>query len=352
MKGISPVIASIILILIVLSLSSSYLLFTNRLTSSQTEAGQQGSQELTKRLSSNFKIDGVQDQGVIIRNIGAQNIINGSLVVIADDIILNYTMPDDIVKDSVGRVTILGLWRIGPGEHTITVRGTSFSDSIPVTVEPVKEGRVLDLRFDEGAGTVASDSSGNKNAGTLKPNATAGPVWAQGKFGKALRFDGIDDGVSVPDAPTLSFGNGAFSVEFWMRSDIANNLNNAVGKGAAGNAATPGYTVTGPSNGFVSFYSANSTSITIAPSGTGAVTIGQWDHILATTNRQTSQIYINGVLRGSVAAVTGSVSNNNNVRIAMDTGAWGGNYFNGYIDEVRMYNSMYTPDQLYVLRKQ
>lgn len=47
--------------------------------------------------------------------------------------------------------------------------------------------------FDEGSGTTAKDSSGNKNDGTLKNS----PKWVDGKFGKALQFDGSSSYVIV-----------------------------------------------------------------------------------------------------------------------------------------------------------
>ena len=40
-----------------------------------------------------------------------------------------------------------------------------------------------------GSGEVAEDSSANGNDGELK----VGPKWVDGKFGKALEFDGVDD---------------------------------------------------------------------------------------------------------------------------------------------------------------
>ncbi len=41
-------------------------------------------------------------------------------------------------------------------------------------------------RFDEGSGTIAGDSSGNGNNGTIY-----GATWVAGKYGQALSFDGI-----------------------------------------------------------------------------------------------------------------------------------------------------------------
>ena len=47
---------------------------------------------------------------------------------------------------------------------------------------------VAHWRFDEGSGTVAIDSSGNGNDGTLKGD----PQWVAGMYGAALEFDSDD----------------------------------------------------------------------------------------------------------------------------------------------------------------
>jgi hypothetical protein len=59
------------------------------------------------------------------------------------------------------------------------------------------------LTFDEGSGNIAYDYSGNKNNGVLlDANATNNdgntpPQWTNGRFGKALSFDGVDDYVGI-----------------------------------------------------------------------------------------------------------------------------------------------------------
>jgi hypothetical protein len=53
--------------------------------------------------------------------------------------------------------------------------------------------------FDEGAGDTIEDISGNDNDGKL-----VGPVWAAGKYGGALDFDGTDIYAEVPDDPSLA----------------------------------------------------------------------------------------------------------------------------------------------------
>ena len=53
--------------------------------------------------------------------------------------------------------------------------------------------------FDEGAGKVAGDSSGKGNDGEFFGK----PEWVDGKFGKALEFDGESAWVQIPDDPSL-----------------------------------------------------------------------------------------------------------------------------------------------------
>ena len=65
------------------------------------------------------------------------------------------------------------------------------------------------LRFDEMAGTTASDATGHGHAGTLQGE----PVWTAGRTGGAIQFDGIDDAVVVPD---FAYGP-ELTVAFWFK---------------------------------------------------------------------------------------------------------------------------------------
>ena len=60
-------------------------------------------------------------------------------------------------------------------------------------------GLVLWLKFNEGSGNIAYDSSFYNNHGTIY-----GAVYTDGKFGKALSFDGVDDYVLINDSPELN----------------------------------------------------------------------------------------------------------------------------------------------------
>jgi flagellin-like protein len=88
-------------------------------------------------------------------------------------------------------------------------------------------GAVLHLRFNEGTGTTAKDISGYRNDGTLyndtticgNPPTTSGPdycpTWVNGKFEKALSFDGVNDYVNTP---TPNPGESTFTVCAWIKN--------------------------------------------------------------------------------------------------------------------------------------
>jgi Concanavalin A-like lectin/glucanases superfamily/VanZ like family len=65
--------------------------------------------------------------------------------------------------------------------------------------------------FDEGAGTVVHDTSGQGNPGTI-----SGATWTdQGRFGRALMFDGQRSLVSIPPSPGLDLSAG-MTLSAWV----------------------------------------------------------------------------------------------------------------------------------------
>lgn len=80
--------------------------------------------------------------------------------------------------------------------------------------------------FNEGAGNTAKDSSENGNDGKIQ----GGVKWVDGKFGKALEYNGTDGWVSVDHSDTVGFKKGtSFTITVYFKgSKVAGAL---VGKG-------------------------------------------------------------------------------------------------------------------------
>jgi len=73
--------------------------------------------------------------------------------------------------------------------------------------------------FDEGAGTVAADSSGNGNDGALED----GPTVVDGQFGKALAFDGSRVAIGASDSLTADLFQGSFTLVAWLNPKRTGN---------------------------------------------------------------------------------------------------------------------------------
>jgi len=67
--------------------------------------------------------------------------------------------------------------------------------------------------FDEGSGDVVKDYTENGNDGKL----TNGPVWTEGKIGKAVKFDGVDDYVNVTSQNGFPKGSDPRTVSLWIK---------------------------------------------------------------------------------------------------------------------------------------
>ena len=82
-----------------------------------------------------------------------------------------------------------------------------------ISAAPV--GMVSNWDFDEGIGSTANDETTNNNDGSL----------SGGKFGNALKFDGLNDYVNIPDNPTLDI-TGDITLEAWIN---INSLSTSAG---------------------------------------------------------------------------------------------------------------------------
>jgi PKD repeat protein len=232
-----------------------------------------------------------------------------------------------------------------PGSHTLTAvardaAGNSRTSApVSVTVDnttPAPAGLVGAYAFNEGAGFSASDRSGFGNEGTL-----SGAAWvAVGRFGGAVSFDGVNDWVSVADSGSLDLSSG-MTVEGWVRPSAAGSVWRTVAlKETAGNLAYGLYADEGSGrpSGHVNVGGDRDTR------GTGAVPLNAWTHLAVTYDGATLRLFVNAAQVSSRALPGQILVSSGPLRI-------GGNavwpeWFQGLIDELRVYNRALTPQQL------
>jgi hypothetical protein len=177
-------------------------------------------------------------------------------------------------------------------------------------------------RFDEGSGSVAGDSSGNGNNGTIY-----GATWVPGKYGDALSFDGADDYVQIPSSSSLNIGN-AISVEAWINGTAfsSNGWNFIVAKQWAYELAVwegrLAIRLQFANNGDRYYFGSS-------------LNVGQWYYLVMTYDGSAFKGYINGQLNLNIPISDTIAINTNPLQIGAESSLA---LFNGVIDEVHIYN--------------
>ena len=189
-------------------------------------------------------------------------------------------------------------------------------------------GLVAAYSFNEGSGATVADSSGNNNTGTI-----SGATWnANGKYGKALYFDGINNRVVINASPSLNLST-AMTLEAWvitgtLQSDWRTIIQHepAAYYLHASNVLGPLYPAGGGMfNGAATFVGAPS-----------SIPLSIWTHLALTYDGAILRLYVNGI-QVSSSPRTGPIQTNSNP-ISIGGHSTYGMYFKGRIDEVRIYN--------------
>lgn len=203
--------------------------------------------------------------------------------------------------------------------------------------------------FDEGKGDTTADLSGNRYDGTLLNS----PKWVDGKFGKALNFEGVDDCVSIPNKSTLleqqfsqmtitawiyptAFGGGTYGHTIISRTDgdgwsmrVNNKILLADLRLTGGNVTT-----------------------SIPPT---EIKSGTWSHVAITYDNSNGTIvgYINGSNIGELKG-SGTIKNAGNAATCTFIGSdpagckpQGAEFdYTGNIDEVAVFSVALTEDDI------
>jgi hypothetical protein len=210
---------------------------------------------------------------------------------------------------------------------------TTPATAVNVTVNNTNLGLVAAYGFDEGTGTTLADQTGTGHTGTI-----AGAAWtAQGKFGSALTFDGVNDWVTVNDANDLDFTTG-MTVEAWVfpTASGGGSWRNVVIKERAGGEAYNLYANADTNAPVVYVVRAAAPDQALDARGTGSLALNTWTHLAATYDGTTLRLYVNGTQVGSRAVANPLLTSTGVLRFGGNS-VWG-EFFAGRIDEVRLYN--------------
>ena len=193
-------------------------------------------------------------------------------------------------------------------------------------------------KFDEGSGTVAHDSSGKANDGRI-----CGASWVNGKYGKGLFFDGVDDYVDCGNwlGSSLQYGD-TITAMAWIRFSHIDTAQTIVSHGddsytfCIERGVAPQYWLDWKKAGWGSNVS-DSYKLELHPD--------EWCHV-AVVNRIgiDATFYINGMSKVTVGYAQ-SYNYLKNLTIGFSDSE--GSPFNGMIDEVKIYNRTLSPEEIW-----
>jgi len=237
----------------------------------------------------------------------------------------------------------------------IAVGGTACGrvDFDPRPVDAPASGLLLWLRFEE-AGSSFVDASGHGNDGSCS-GTTCPTVERSAREGTgAARFDGIDDLVTIADAPDLDVA--AITVALWANKhahDMTGDNDALIGRQygsverdvwSLGYFPQPGVEYmwalstasVEPSERFVSGRSSNGDLET-------------WVHLAATHDGQRSQLYVDGVLVNEVPTVGDLYAETTPIIIGAGENGVRSEFSSVTIDDLRIYDHVLTPGQIAVI---
>ena len=190
--------------------------------------------------------------------------------------------------------------------------------------------------FDEGKGGVAGDISGQGNDGELVKS----PAWVDGKFGKALEFDGKASCVSTGEKLLDSLEE--FTILTWVQTTSAPaNRTGLVGQNDS------------PEFGFID---ANTINLWTPTAGGTANPWkhkhgdGEWHHVGCVATTEYVHTYIDGEYVEKKGGWADHGTSAFNVNIG-GCGVWdpAGNFFPGAMDEVAIFHSALEQEDIQVL---
>ncbi|MDD5555599.1 MAG: LamG domain-containing protein [Candidatus Pacebacteria bacterium] len=221
-------------------------------------------------------------------------------------------------------------------------KGQAFSNSLR---NSLLMNLISEWKLDEGTGTSVADSwSGN--TGTLldssgNPCSTSYcPQWKTGTHcvkGSCLLFDGNSDYVNLLNNNGSLNINPPFTLEFWVKP-LGGEINQSLWGGFTDNGNTKNFIRVGSN--------LNICLDQWPPSGGNpcwgdALSLNQWNHIAVSQTSSSLSLYINGNFAsyGTVEVYAGATPDQWNIGRRWISPS-GSNYFNGYVDEVRIYSAI------------
>lgn len=232
---------------------------------------------------------------------------------------------------------------IGDGTAVTGAFGGNI-DEVRILSRALSSAEVLDLykndiapsgvagawKSDEGSGATVSDSSGNANHGT----ATRLARITDGTLGPALRFNGVNERVTMPDAPDLDFTGPQLTLSAYIKVSSFAASRNIIDK--SNTLITQGFKLRASTTNKLTFFVAIEGEQKRIDSY-NLMSADTWYHVVATVTDDNLYLYINGSKEPVVTAKTGNITSSTSP-FQVGAQAFGAAPFSGDITKARVWD--------------
>ncbi|MFL2928622.1 MAG: LamG-like jellyroll fold domain-containing protein [Opitutales bacterium] len=186
-------------------------------------------------------------------------------------------------------------------------------------------------KLDETSATTIADSSGSGSSShTAVLIGTDGSNnWSAGKFGNALTLDGTNDYAFTSGYKGIT-GTTRRTLSLWFKTSTANKP--ILQYGAAGTGTLFKVSINGSGVAVVDLG-----NVTIT--GGSGLANGAWHHLAVSVPESGNSGGVKLYINGSASSGSGSTAVNTNAANDLKIGTDGSAYFNGQLDDVRLYNA-------------
>jgi hypothetical protein len=183
----------------------------------------------------------------------------------------------------------------------------------------------------------ANDSSGNGYNGTFMGDAK---TVTDAQRGQVLNLDGIDDYVDCGTGPAIT-GISPFTVAAWIKTSNTSHSAIVTQRDPSNNSGSYGFGLVDQGRSQIYVYDGGYGFL--FQSGTG-VTDGTWHHVAAVrTNSTDGELFIDGNI---VATSSGTAISLQQVLVVIGRGYTGSYFFNGLMDDVRIYDNALSQEEV------
>jgi hypothetical protein len=283
-----------------------------------------------------------EDENSVFSNFVVRGSSTGIFVLFANPTINNVTVVGNdngvIADNAAPLITNSIFWN--------NTNGDLFSSPDPITAQysfiqdEIEANLTAYYSFDNPNDPV-HDDSGNEHDGIIY-----GPNWVTGQVGGALSFDGVDDYVDCGTPFASVTTSTTKSIIAWVKSadGMFANILILYRKSDIGTC----FSITVQSIPIVwsGVYMKSATTVGLLDSESPVV-MNKWTHIALVQDGTNVDIYVNGVSENNSSdAVAPALSNPPNATIG--TYFYGGptSFFNGTIDDVRIYNRALSAEEI------